>query len=748
MNSPSLNRLFFTTAFVLGLLAIAWVGAGFVGSSGFALAMTAVIGAVYLLGAQEIRRYRQTTASLAEALANVPQPLAALGDWLVRVPPGLQNAVRQRIEGERGGLPGLALTPYLIGLLVMLGMLGTFLGMVVTFKGVVFTLEGSADLQAIRSALAAPIKGLGLAFGTSVVGVATSAMLGLMSAIARRERADVARQLEAHTATVFRPFSLAHQRQATFDALQQQAGVLPAVANQLQVLMEQIERRSQQLDEQLLARQAQFHQATSEAYQGLATSVEQSLRDSVSASAQAAGESLRPVVESAKGTIALMAQIEQRGQQLDEQLLARQAQFHREASQAYQGLASSVEQTLKDSLSASARAAGESLQPVVENAMHALAQESKQLHERVSTAVQTQMDQLSQRFGATAGTVAEGWTTALQQHARTSEQQAQGLDRALTAFTTSFEQRCAALITGVQDTVSRSHAEQSTASQQQHAAWAQTLQALAATLQDEWRQLGAQTLAQQQAVAQTLEQTATLWRDELASLRSEEAARDQAGAQRLGELQSSLNDQVATHLATLGTALEAPMARLLDTAAEAPKAAAEVIAQLRQEMSQLTQRDNTALQERAALMQNIDALLQSVQQASGEQRAAVESLVTSAGAVLDQVGRQFAETVGAQAVRAEEVAAQVNGSAIELAALGEAFGHGVQLFSATNEKLIENLQRIESAVTQSIARSDEQLAYYVAQAREVIDLSITSQQGIVEDLRRLREPQPAEKKAA
>jgi hypothetical protein len=748
MNSPSLNRLFFTAAFVLGLLAIAWVGADFVGSSLFALAMTAVIGAVYLLGAQEIRRYRQTTASLAEALANVPQPLATLGDWLARVPPGLQNAVRQRIEGERGALPGLALTPYLIGLLVMLGMLGTFLGMVVTFKGVVFTLEGSDDLQAIRSALAAPIKGLGLAFGTSVVGVATSAMLGLMSAIARRERADVARQLEAHTATVFRPFSLAHQRQATFDALQQQAGALPAVVNQLQALMAQLERRSQQMDEQLLARQTQFHQAASEAYQGLATSVERSLKDSVSASAQAAGESLRPVVDSAKGTIALMAQIEQRGQQLDEQLLARQTQFHREASEAYQGLANSVEKTLKDSLSASARAAGESLQPVVENAMGALARESTQLHERVSAAVQAQMNQLSERFGATAGTVADGWTAALQQHAHTSEQQAQGLDRALTAFTTSFEQRCAALITGVQETVSRSHAEQTTADKQQHAAWAQTLQTLAATLQNEWRQLGAQTLAQQQTVAQTLEQTATLWRDELASLRREEAARDQASAQRVGELQASLNDQVATHLATLGTALEAPMARLLDTAAEAPKAAAEVIAQLRQEMSQLTARDNTALQERAALMHNIDALLQSVQQATGEQRAAVESLVTSAGAVLDQVGRQFADTVGVQAVRAEEVAAQVNGSAIELAALGEAFGHGVQLFSTTNEKLIENLQRIESAVTQSMARSDEQLAYYVAQAREVIDLSISSQQGIVEDLRRLREPRPAEKKAA
>ena len=94
------------------------------------------------------------------------------------------------------GLPGPALTPYLVGLLVMLGMLGTFLGMVVTLNGAVFALEGTSDLQAIRSAFAAPIKGLGLAFGTSVAGVASSAMLGLMSALSRRERMQAAAREE------------------------------------------------------------------------------------------------------------------------------------------------------------------------------------------------------------------------------------------------------------------------------------------------------------------------------------------------------------------------------------------------------------------------------------------------------------------------------------------------------------------------------------------------------------------------
>ena len=96
-------------------------------------------------------RHRHHT--LSGALADVTEPLADLNPWLQKLHPSLQTSVRLRIEGERVALPGPALTPYLVGLLVMLGMLGTFLGMVVTFKGAVFALEGSSDLQAIRAAL-------------------------------------------------------------------------------------------------------------------------------------------------------------------------------------------------------------------------------------------------------------------------------------------------------------------------------------------------------------------------------------------------------------------------------------------------------------------------------------------------------------------------------------------------------------------------------------------------------------------
>ena len=110
--------------FAVGLLAILGVAAALATSSPLGLAMTLVIAGVYVLGALEVKRFALATQGLSQALQDMPPSLTRLDDWLQRVPPALQAAVRQRVTQERGQLPGLALTPYLIGLLVMLGMLG------------------------------------------------------------------------------------------------------------------------------------------------------------------------------------------------------------------------------------------------------------------------------------------------------------------------------------------------------------------------------------------------------------------------------------------------------------------------------------------------------------------------------------------------------------------------------------------------------------------------------------------------
>ena len=121
----------------------------------------------------------------------------------------------------------------------------------------------------------------------------------------------------------------------------------------------------------------------------------------------------------------------------------------------------------------------------------------------------------------------------------------------------------------------------------------------------------------------------------------------------------------------------------------------------------------------------------------------------SSADLLERVGERFGTQLEAQAGRLEAVAAQVTGSAVEVASLGEAFGAAVQQFAASNDTLVAHLERVDATLGQSLARSDEQLAYYVAQAREVIDLSILSQQRVLEDLQRLAgRPADAQRVAA
>jgi hypothetical protein len=671
----SMSKTGFAAALVAGMAALIWVATGFIGGHWLALGMTALIALTYGLGAFELWQFRKTTGELNQALANANSVGAELHPWLDRLPASLRNPVRLRIEGERVGLPGPALTPYLVGLLVMLGMLGTFLGMVVTFKGVVFALEGSGDLAAIRAALAAPINGLGLAFGTSIAGVATSAMLGLMSAISRRERLEASRLLDTQITTALRPFSGAHQREQANLALQAQSHALPAVADKLQAMMdrmlEHMSLHQQRMNEQLVAQQAQFHQQAAQTYSSLASAVGQSLKESLSASSKLASDSLKPIVESA------MAAVSQEAQRSREELAQTTLAIRQAQEQGTRQLIEQAQTALYESQSALAQSDAQRLQAWTDE-LATLAQGIQTEWRHMGTQTLEQQQAICQAMERNAGEITQ----------RVSQQSAQAMD-------------------DMSRLLSQSEA------------------LVQARLASE-----AQWSAQQGQQLHALTQT---WRTEMAAMRNEEATRGQAAVARLSELQAAL----ATHLATLGTALEAPMTRLMQTASSVPQAAAEVIVQLRQEMSALSERDNQASTERNALLAQLRELVQGLARDTGEQRAAIEGLSTAAMASLSQASLQHTETLAAQASKAVDVAAHVTGSAIELTSLGEAFQHGIERFSASNDKLMDSLQRIEDALHQSMTRSDEQLAYYVAQAREVIDLSIASQQGIVEDMRKL-----------
>ena len=725
-----MNRLLVAGAFLLGLMVVAWVGVGYVGSNPLALVMTAVISAFYLMGALELRRFDQATASLNTALDDIPEQLPTLGDWLARLHPSLQGPVRLRVEGERTGLPGPAMTPYLVGLLVLLGMLGTFLGMVVTLKGAVLALESTTDLATIRAALAAPVKGLGLAFGTSVAGVAASAMLGLVSALCRRERLQAAQALDAAIVGGLHRFSLAHQRGETLKSLQRQAEVVPQVLGQMQGMMSQMERQAESLNERLLDNQDRFQRHAQTAYSELAASVDRSLKESLVESARVAGATIQPVVQTtmtglARETsvfhekFAASAQLQLEGLatrlvstagMLTQGWTTALSRHERAGESVVAGLDRSLSRFSETFEQASASLLNSvdgrhaALQAEMKNMLAELSRQTVSLNEQTADAVRGQIETISERFGATADSVSGTWRETLAEHQRTGESLSAALQTSLAGTVERLGQQSASLLQSVDSAHARMQADAAAAEQQRLAGLTQSLNAMVELLQRQWQQAGTQARTQHEEICRTLERT----------------ARD-------------IQTEAEAHArSTIGE-----MSRLMDTASAAPRAAAEVVGLLRQQLSESIAKDNQLLDERGRIMAALSSLLEALHQGAVDQRAAIEALVASSGALLQQVGARFTEQVETETSRIGAVASEITGSALEVSSLGESFGLAVRLFSESSEALTSQLERIESALNRSTARSDEQLAYYVAQAREIIDLSISSQKQIIDDLRQL-----------
>ena len=780
-----MNRNLSLFAFILGLFAVVWVAIGYIGGHPLAFSVSCIISVVYVAGALEMRRFHGNSTALAKALSNIPDDIGHLGEWLQQVPAALQNAVRLRIEGERVALPGPGVTPYLVGLLVLLGMLGTFLGMVVTLNGAVLALESTTDLQTIRSALAAPVKGLGVAFGTSVAGVATSAMLGLISALCRRDRQHVGQLLDSKIASVLRDFSLTYQRQETFKALQAQAQALPELVGKLDAMMSQMAEQSRQLGDQLLAGQQRFHEEAKGLYGNLVQSVDQSLKASLRDSATVAAETIQPVVTATMASIAgetrglhdklfgtvetqlagiagQFAQtvgtvsdtwtqalsrhekatdtqhqhlqsvltayadsFEHRSATLLASVESTQAKLQADAAQQHAALAETtaasqqqlaatlasqfdgVTSRLDQAVSQVADTFGERTQALltaIDTSHTTFAQSTQAQQAAISEQVASQLDGIAQRFDGTVHTVSENWTSALAKHEQASDRLTQALEQTQTSLADTFAQRTAALLADMRATQADWQRDWATGEQTRQASFTDALTAMAGKLEAQWQQHGDATLAQQEKITGTLGDTA--------------------------------RDLVATHQRQAETTI-AEVTRLMQTAAEAPKAAAEVIGQLRHELSASMARDNSLLEERSRIMETLGALLDAINHASTEQRSAIDALVASSAELLERAGSQFAAKVESEAGKLVEIGTSITGGALEVASLGEAFGAAVKLFAESNDKMMAALQRIEGGLTKSLTRSDEQLAYYVAQAREIIDLSILSQKKMVDDLQRV-----------
>lgn len=597
-----MSKLFFTLAFAIGIAVVSWIGAGFIGSDLLALAFTGLIGAVYCLGFGELVNFRRQTRQLAAQVGQLPESQDQVSRWLNTLPQPLQYPAQRRIEGHAATLPGPQITPYLTGLLVMLGLLGTFAGMIVTLGGAASALDNSTELSAIRSALAAPIAGLSLAFGTSIAGVAASAMLGLASTLSRRDRAQASRTLDTALREKLHHLSADHQRQQAFQALETQAQALPQMAS----AMERMTTRMEQL-----------------------------------------------------------------GQQLEQSLTRNQQEFHSTVGNHYQTLADSVANSLKSALDDSATQAAERVEPIVISAMEQLQSNAQSLQKSWADDARQQLAELTAGFQKTTSEAGDRW-------------------------------------------------QQNLAEYQQH-----------------FSRNTAELVTNQKA---GLEQLVTTIGQQLSELREQESGRADASAARMESLEAT----VTKHLSELGTALEAPMTRLIETASETPKAAAEVIRQLQSEIARNSERENELLEERQRLVQQLDSLLENQRSTADSQRDAVASLISGAGETLTGISERFNTLIQEQSQQLGKLGDDITGSSQEVGALSDAFAQAIELFSQSNQQVVASLANIRKALDNAGTRHDEQLAYYVAQAREVIDLSVSAQKDVMDAAAALRRAEPSE----
>ncbi|MDC8773357.1 coiled-coil domain-containing protein [Roseateles albus] len=220
------------------------------------------------------------------------------------------------------------------------------------------------------------------------------------------------------------------------------------------------------------------------------------------------------------------------------------------------------------------------------------------------------------------------------------------------------------------------------------------------------------------------------WRNELASIGATQLQQQQVLADDLlANTRSLVTQAEATSQRTLAEA-----GAVLQAAGEAPRAAVEVVVALREQLAQSQAQDRAALLERAELMGTVSTLLASLQQAAGEQRVAIDSLVDRSAIQIEALGQRFTSLAEASGHALADAATNLAASAADVASVGEGFGEAIEQFQGANAQLVQHLAALEERLSASITRSDDQLGYYVAQAREVIDLCLGSQKQILDAL--------------
>ncbi|WP_424831323.1 biopolymer transporter ExbB [Ruegeria sp.] len=156
------------------------------------------------------------------------------------------DSVAERVEEER------EITRYITNVLIYLGLLGTFFGLATTVPAIVDTIrslnpqegeEGLAVFNRLMTGLEAQLQGMGVAFGSSLLGLAGSLIVGLLELFAGHGQNRFYRELEEWLSSITRVgFASAEEGGAELAVL---TPVLDTMAEQMDALQDMFSAQEQ-----------------------------------------------------------------------------------------------------------------------------------------------------------------------------------------------------------------------------------------------------------------------------------------------------------------------------------------------------------------------------------------------------------------------------------------------------------------------------------------------------------------------
>ncbi|WP_245510722.1 biopolymer transporter ExbB [Antarcticimicrobium sediminis] len=149
------------------------------------------------------------------------------------------DSVAERIDEAR------EITRYIVNLLIFLGLLGTFYGLATTVPAVVDTIrslapqdgeEGVAVFNRLMTGLEAQLGGMGVAFSSSLLGLAGSLLVGLLELFAGHGQNRFYRELEEWLSTITRlGFSSGEEGESASTVME---GVIDHMSGQIEALQQ------------------------------------------------------------------------------------------------------------------------------------------------------------------------------------------------------------------------------------------------------------------------------------------------------------------------------------------------------------------------------------------------------------------------------------------------------------------------------------------------------------------------------